>query len=275
MTTSGTVAQTNMKLNLNGYSLTKDSCYVYIDRLDSGAAFYVGIGNAKRVRASRRSKFHTSVSSKSAWWSRTIIENAPFDACKDFEKLLISELGRRDNRTGILVNHTDGGDGVLGRVISKEERANNPAKKSENRIKSSLRMTVANPMKRKEVAQKVSLALSGCAHPPEVVLKRRLANTGKKRTTEFCLAMSIRQKGQKRPSICGSRNPMANPVYVEKMATAQRGKPKSEAHKAALRDSHVGHKWIVNISSGKSTTVPAEKADNLVSSGEYIYGRKL
>lgn len=40
----------------------------------------------------------------------------------DKERELIAFYGRRDNRSGLLTNHTDGGEGIIGQVVSEETR---------------------------------------------------------------------------------------------------------------------------------------------------------
>ena len=47
---------------------------------------------------------------------------------------LIAEYGRRDKRTGFLTNHTDGGEGIIGRVVTEETRAKMSTAKMGNKI---------------------------------------------------------------------------------------------------------------------------------------------
>jgi hypothetical protein len=86
---------------------------------DSGECFYVGIGNSPRSRKfTQRSEFwrrHTNkhcVSGKpevKIWHKELTWEQA-----KEHERFWISIYGRRNNRTGCLVNLTDGGEGIVG-----------------------------------------------------------------------------------------------------------------------------------------------------------------
>ena len=101
--------------------------YVYTHtRLDTNEVFYVGIGTQDNyIRASRtanRSVFWKNITKKTGWKVNIVFDNLTWDEACDKEKELISFYGRKDIGTGILVNHTNGGDGSNGRVFSKETR---------------------------------------------------------------------------------------------------------------------------------------------------------
>lgn len=50
------------------------------------------------------------------------------------ERELIALYGRRDNKTGFLTNHTDGGEGTVGRVVTEETRLKMSNAKMGNKI---------------------------------------------------------------------------------------------------------------------------------------------
>ena len=100
--------------------------YVYQLRLEnSDAPFYVGKGSSDRVRAHFRPRSLKSKSRKNSIIRRAIAsgekvmsdvlaENMSESDAFAMEVELIKKYGRRDNGTGILANHTDGGDGSSG-----------------------------------------------------------------------------------------------------------------------------------------------------------------
>lgn len=101
--------------------------YVYTHiRLDTNEVFYVGIGTQDNyIRASRtanRSVFWKNITKKTGWKVNIVFDNLTWDEACEKEKELISFYGRKDIGTGILVNHTNGGDGSNGRIFSKETR---------------------------------------------------------------------------------------------------------------------------------------------------------
>lgn len=164
-------------------------CHVYLDRKPPterhpfGEPFYVGIGEAVRVADLKRNIFHQRICAKYPNWSRTVIEvDDNRENCEEFERFLIAEIGRRDLRTGSLVNMTEGGDGVKGRIYSDEERKvlsiissarqNTPEAKAQRsaivrqKLDDGTHHFITNhPMKDKEfalkVGSKVSVQLSG------------------------------------------------------------------------------------------------------------------
>lgn len=91
--------------------------------------FYVGKGSSrskgKYYRANTKNK-------RTDFWQKVVEKHGYFvkiiATCKNekdaflLEKLLIKQYGRRDLKTGVLVNLTDGGEGSVGHITSEETR---------------------------------------------------------------------------------------------------------------------------------------------------------
>ncbi len=122
--------------------------FVYIDRKPDGTPFYVGIGNANRVaKLERKNAFHANVVKKYPNWRREVLASMfTWEAAADLERDLIASLGRRDLKTGILVNLTDGGEGSLGIVRSEE---------TVSRIQSTLKAYARMPGVRESISRAV------------------------------------------------------------------------------------------------------------------------
>lgn len=92
-------------------------------RLDTNKVFYIGIGNNKRPYQTRnRSLWWKNIVNKYNYKIEILYENLSWkDACK-IEIELIKHHGRLDNNTGILVNLTNGGDGISGNIRTEETK---------------------------------------------------------------------------------------------------------------------------------------------------------
>jgi len=88
------------------------SYYVYIDKKPCGEVFYVGKGDARRVKQKQRNRFHTFVTNKYPAWTREIVFVGNEQQCLDYEENLISQYGRKNLGEGTLVNLCDGGLGI-------------------------------------------------------------------------------------------------------------------------------------------------------------------
>jgi len=93
-------------------------------RNDTGDVFYIGIGKNKSRSCSNHSRsIHWyNIVNKVGYTSEIIMENLCWEQAQQMEIMLISRYGRNDNGTGKLVNHTDGGDGILGYKFSAQSK---------------------------------------------------------------------------------------------------------------------------------------------------------
>jgi hypothetical protein len=93
-------------------------------RLDNNKIFYIGVGsNEKRAYTKRnRSIFWNRIISKSDYCVEIIQNNLSQEDAFELEMFLINIYGRQDNKTGILCNLTDGGEGRSNIVVSLNTR---------------------------------------------------------------------------------------------------------------------------------------------------------
>ena len=106
--------------------MEENTTHLYLHtKKGTSEVFYVGIGNAKRpyYKGKKRNKFWKSIVSKYGYEITILADNLTWTQACDMEIYLIGYYGRRDLGTGTLVNHTDGGDGTTGYIMSAEEKA--------------------------------------------------------------------------------------------------------------------------------------------------------
>ena len=99
--------------------------YVYKHiRPDTNEVFYIGIGVKKQRINSDRSRniLWRNIVNKCGIIREIIEDNLTWDEAVIREKYWISYYGRKNNKTGVLCNMTDGGEGSYGRVLSDETK---------------------------------------------------------------------------------------------------------------------------------------------------------
>jgi hypothetical protein len=128
---------------------------VYFHKDDSGKVYYVGVGTTKRpyTKDGRSGFWHRHTKKHCASGKpqiQIVYENQDWLSACEHEKFWISAYGRRNNGTGVLVNLTDGGEGVTGMIHSEESRLKNslskkgkPGRSYSHTDESKLKMSVA------------------------------------------------------------------------------------------------------------------------------------
>lgn len=107
--------------------MSTNTSYLYLHiRNDTQEIFYVGIGVGKSYKRafdkSNRNKFWQNITSKVDYTVRIVYDKLSWEKARQREIKLIKLLGRRDLKTGPLVNLTEGGDGSYRRIVSAETR---------------------------------------------------------------------------------------------------------------------------------------------------------
>jgi hypothetical protein len=84
-------------------------------RLDKNEVFYVGIGKNEKRAFSKESRndLWRKITNKHGYKVEIVARPETWENACELEKLLISEYGRLDLKTGCLANMTDGGDGAI------------------------------------------------------------------------------------------------------------------------------------------------------------------
>lgn len=94
-------------------------------RKDKNQPFYIGIGKLQRAYSEKeRNDIWHKIVAKTDYEVEILFEDLSWDKAVQKEKEFIALYGRKNNNTGILSNMTDGGEGTLGVVYSKERKKN-------------------------------------------------------------------------------------------------------------------------------------------------------
>jgi hypothetical protein len=163
-------------------------------RLDKNEPFYIGIGsdnNYKRAYSfNNRNKHWKNITNKSNYNVEILLDDLTWEQACEKEREFIKLYGRNDQCKGFLCNYTDGGEGVLGLIVSSESR------------------------------KKMSVAQTGKKQSAQQIAKRVLKLTGngnywfgKQFSDEYKQKLSLAKKGKKR-----------NPIIMKKLHEATQKK---------------------------------------------------
>ena len=126
--------------------------------LDTHEVFYIGIGSLKRSKSRHRSIFWKNVVDKHNYYVEILRHNLSWEEACELEQLLIKEYGRRDLRTGCLVNMTDGGEGSPGKKIA---------------IKTREKMSKSHKGKKLTKEHKINLSIAKKGIAPSLITKNK------------------------------------------------------------------------------------------------------
>ena len=154
---------------------------------DTGDVFYIGKGRGDRLNSSaNRSTFWENVIKKHGYWSDIIAEFENELEALQYEKDAIAFFGRRDLGTGILVNMTEGGDGV-----------SNPSPATREKMAATHRGNTycVGRLASDETRMKMSTGNKGKHYNEEVRARLLASHLGKPQTAETKAKISLAQKG--------------------------------------------------------------------------------
>ena len=152
-------------------------------RLDNNTIFYIGIGNEYKRAYSKHSRnsYWNNIVSKTDYKVNILFENLTWDeACKK-EVELISLYGRKDLKKGLLVNLTDGGDGVKGH--------------SQETIDKITKVHIGRIHSESEILNRVN-SRKGYIHSDETKNKMSISAKGRVFTEEHKKNLSLSHKGK-------------------------------------------------------------------------------
>lgn len=160
--------------------MEENKFYVYRHiRLDKNVPFYIGIGSKPKkydtyqqeykraFRKDGRSKHWYRIVEKHGYKVEILFEDSSYELIKQKEVEFIKLYGRQDLGTGILVNHTDGGDGIFN--MSNETRA---------KISEASKKLLST----EEAKRKASVFFKQMWNNPEFKAKMRLKKKGVKKS---------------------------------------------------------------------------------------------
>jgi len=194
--------------------------------------FYIGIGKEEKRSKNfiNRSDFWKKTFNKYGCYVEIVAKDLSWEDACELEMFLISEYGRRDNKTGILVNMTDGGEGFFGGTHTKEAREKMSIINKGKKLSEETKRRISEVKK----GNKYSL---GICPSEETRLKMSLARIGTKMSEETKLKLSVARKGKK-----------LSKEHVRKMSLSKKGVKQSAEH---IRKCASGHcKLVLDISTG-------------------------
>ena len=159
-------------------------------RLDTNEIFYVGIGkeSTRAWSLADRNKWWKNIISKTEYKAEIIAVDLTWNDACELEIFLINLYGRKDLGTGNLVNLTDGGEGVIGNILSEKTRikmSNSKKGKSPHNL---------GKKASEETKKRMSTSATGRRHSEETKEKNRIISINMSDETKRKISETMKAK---------------------------------------------------------------------------------
>jgi hypothetical protein len=180
--------------------------YVYRHiRLDKNEPFYIGIGSDSDYKRAnykyRKNPIWNRIISKTEYRIEILLDDLTWEEACEKEKEFISLYGRIDNKTGILSNLTDGGEGVKGLKFRLESRIKLSKSKLGYKHTEDWKRKMSEMRKGKPIyaSRGSNHFMYGKKHSEETIKRMIAKKTGKKASIEARMNMSKSHSGENCP----------------------------------------------------------------------------
>jgi hypothetical protein len=135
-------------------------------RLDKNEPFYIGISKDpyRPFEKRGRNKYWSRIANKTEYKVDILFDDLSYEDAKKKEIEFISLYGRKDLKTGCLVNMTDGGEGSLNVIVSEKTRQ---LLSQNNKEKKGIPLS-------EETKRKISFTKTGVKQTKEAIENRRI-----------------------------------------------------------------------------------------------------
>ncbi len=246
--------------------------YAHI-RLDTGEIFYIGRGMSDRriVSKSNRNKHWHNIVNKSGYTFEILWQSNPNLSKEESwhqaglkEVELIKKYGRKDLGEGNLVNMTDGGEGIIGKIYTEEYRK----KLSDSHI--GIQSGKNHPLYGKKHSEESRRKIS------ESQIGRKLSKEHRENISKGNAGRIVSDETRRKIGIAHSGKKISDDAK-QKMRDAKLGKPSnrtgkfvSDEIKLKLKEVHIGSRWMND--GVNQSQVMKSNIDKYVSDG-WVFGR--
>ena len=221
--------------------------YTYAYLREDKTPYYIGKGKGNRAYKKHRKGIGVPKDkSRIIFLKQNLTEEEAFR----HEIYMIAVFGRKDLRTGILHNLTDGGDGASGAIKSEKTRKKlSEANKGKNNPNYGKSLSEETKRKMSEVHKGKNNPNYGKSLSEETRRKMSEAQKGKICSEEHKRKNSEAHKGKTHSEETKKKLSEANigktlsEEHKRKMSEVQKGKIRSEEHKRKMSDVRKGRKW--------------------------------
>jgi hypothetical protein len=195
--------------------------YTYAYLREDGTPYYIGKGEKSRAYNKNHNNVYVPPKDRILFLKKNLTEEQAFN----HEIYMIAVFGRKNLKTGVLHNKTNGGDGSSGRIVTENQK-----KKQSEKMKGR-KGPIISEEGRKKLSQIMKGNTRGKPHTQKTKYKISKAHKGKKLTERHKKNLSDSHKGVK-------RHPHSDETKTKI----------SEIHKKTglLPPSHKGTKWWNN-----------------------------